>query len=103
MASPQVPLRPRRPAFRASFSLTLVYLFGLFILFALLLALPDLLQAVQQLPPGPEELSEEELELAKQVARRALGGGRLFLAVGCAVVTLGLAAYLQVLPGLKRQ
>ncbi|MBW2244133.1 MAG: hypothetical protein JRH01_19290 [Deltaproteobacteria bacterium] len=101
MASPQVPLRPRRPAFRASFTLTLLYLFGFFILFALLLALPDLFQAVQQLPPGPEELTAEELELARQVARRALAGGRIFLAIGSAVVTLGLLAYLQVLPGLK--
>lgn len=103
MTSPEYPTRRRRPPYRASFTLTLLYLFGFFVLFALLFALPDLLRAVAQLPPGPEELSEEELELAKRIAQRALVGGRLYLAVGCSVVTIGLSTYLNVLPGLKRR
>ena len=103
MASPEYPPRRPRPAYRPAFTLTLLYLFGFFVLFALLFALPDLMRGVMQLPPGPEELSPQELELAKQIARRALVGGRLFVAVGCAVVTIGLATYLNVLPGLKRR
>ncbi|MCP5071348.1 MAG: hypothetical protein GY946_32710, partial [bacterium] len=67
MASPEHPPLRRRAPYRPTFTLTLLYLVGFFILFALLFALPDLIEGFQQLPPGPEELTPEELERGTQI------------------------------------
>ena len=72
-----------------------------FFLFGLLLALPDLLEGARNLGPGPEELTPEELDRARDTARDALRGGRLLLALALAVVVTGLGAYARVLPGLR--
>ncbi len=93
--------RTRAAPFRPRFTLTLVYLFGFFVLFALALALPDLLEGASQLGPGPEELTDEELAQAREISRRALSGGKLFAALGAAVIAVGLGAFRGVLPGLR--
>jgi hypothetical protein len=79
----------------------LLYLFFFFFLFGLLLALPDLLEGARQLGPGPEELTPEELAQAREIAREALAGGRLLVALGLAVIATGLGGFARVLPGLR--
>ncbi len=93
------PGRPRA-TFRPRFTLMLLYLFGFFMLFALLFALPDLLAGVQELPPGGDELTPEELDRAREIARGALRG-RVPLALGAAVVATGLGIWTRALPGLR--
>lgn len=88
--------RRRAPVFRPSFTLAVVYLVGFFFLFAFLLVLPDLLAGLQNVAPGPAQE-----ELAEEIARRA-AAPRLPLALLLALGAVGLGAYLQVLPGLKR-
>jgi hypothetical protein len=100
-----VSVPPRRPrpapsaAFRPEFTLFLVYFFGFFVFFALLLALPDLLEALRTLPPAAS--IEEERAAGARVARAALAG-KLVWALVAAIVALGIGAYARVLPGLKR-
>lgn len=76
----------------------LLYLAGFFVVFALLFALPDLVGAYRELPPGGE-LTPEQMEHGEQVAREALRG-RIPVAAAAAVVVTGLAAYKRLLPGL---
>ena len=75
------PRRSSRPVFRPRFTLTLLYLAFFFLLFGMLFALPDLLEGARALGPGPEELTPEELEVARDTAREALRGGRLMVAL----------------------
>lgn len=102
--SPEAPLPPRRPGseatFRPRFTLLLLYLALFFVGFALLLALPDLLEAYRSLPPGEGPLTPEELEVARRAAHEALRG-RLGFALLAAVATTGLGAWRGVLPGLR--
>ena len=53
--------------------------------------------ALRDIPPGPEQE-----QMAREVARQA-AKPRLLWAVGLALGAVGLGAYLQVLPGLKRR
>jgi len=80
----------------------LLWLAGLTVFYALLLAAPALVDAYRALPPasGPE-LTAEEQALAEEAARRALGGGRIVWAFGAAAVTVGLGAWSRRLPGLR--
>ena len=99
---PEAPSRrSRQPVFRPRFTLTLLYLAFFFFLFAMIFALPDLLEGARNLGPGPEELSPEELDEARDIAREALRGGRLLLALGLAAIATGLGSYARVLPGLR--
>ena len=88
--------RRRAPAFRPSFTLALVYLAAFFVLFAFLLILPELLTVLGEVPPGPEQE-----QVAREVAERA-AKPRILWALGLALGAVGLGAYLEVLPGLKR-
>lgn len=101
---PRPPLRKPRTggaAFRPEFTLLLLYFFGLFLVFSLLLALPALLEALRTLPPGDGPLTPEERAIAAEAARDALRG-RVPYAVIAAVVVLGLAVWTRSLPGLRR-
>lgn len=93
--------RSRRPVFRPRFTLTLLYLAFFFVLFAMILALPDLLEGARNLGPGPKELTPEELARARDMTRDALQGGRLLVALALAVIATGLGSYARVLPGLR--
>ena len=88
--------RRRAPVFRPSFTLAVLYLGGFFLVFAFLMILPELLSVLRDVPPGPAQE-----QIAREVAQR-VAGPRLLWAVGLALAALGLGAYLQVLPGLKR-
>ncbi len=93
--------RGRSEPFRPRFTLSLVYLVFFFVLFALLFALPDLIEGYRQLPPGPAQLTDEELGQAREIARRALGGGKLLAALAAATIAVGLASFRGSLPGLR--
>jgi hypothetical protein len=93
MASRTQPFQPR-------FTMMLLYLAACFLLFALLFALPDLIAGARALGPGPDELSPEELERAKEIARSAMRG-KVPLAFVAAVATVGVAAWRRALPGLR--
>jgi hypothetical protein len=99
---PEVPpRRSSRPVFRPRFTLSVLYLAFFFFLFGILLALPDLLEGARHLGPGPDELTAEELDQARETARQALRGGRLLAALGLAAIATGLASYARLLPGLR--
>ena len=87
--------RPPRPGFRPHFTLFLVYFVVFFIGFALLLILPEMLEAAESLPPDADPQAE-----GTQVAR-AIAGPRLLGAFALAALTLGLGAYYEILPGLE--
>lgn len=99
---PEVPpRRSSRTVFRPRFTLSLLYLAFFFFLFGILLALPDLLEGARNLGPGPDELTAEELDRARETARQTLRGGRLLVALALAVIATGLGGYARVLPGLR--
>jgi hypothetical protein len=91
----------RGAAFRPRFTLTLVYLLGFFLIYAMAFALPDLIAGASELGPGPGELTPEEEARASEIARSALSGGRLLIAVGASILTVGFALWRRVLPGVR--
>jgi len=90
--------RPTPPAaFQPRFTLSLLYLFGLFLLYSLLLIAPELSEMAQPASPEQEEaIKEATAEVARQAARP-----RLPVAFGLAVLTLLLGAKTGLLPGLR--
>ena len=78
----------------------LLYFFVLFLFFALLLALPDLLEGMRALPAAAS--IEEERTAGAEIAKHAVQGklGAAFLAT---LVALGLGAYTRVLPGIRKR
>ncbi len=99
MAAPLPPRRPRpAPTFRPQFTLTVVYLFGFFMLYALMLIAPTMIESYRALPPGA---SQEDLELASDIARRA-ARPRLWIAGVAALASVALGSYTGVLPGTRR-
>jgi hypothetical protein len=89
------------PVFRPRFTLVLFYVAGFFLLYAMLFALPDLLAGARALGPGPDELTPEEMERAQQIARQALGGGKVLIALAASVATVGLGIWRNALPGVR--
>ena len=85
----------RPPAFRPKFTVALIYLAVLFILFALLLILPSLLEVLAEVPPGPEQE-----KIAYEVAR-GVAGPRLYSAAALSIATVILGSYYKVLPGMR--
>jgi len=94
MASRAQPFRPR-------FTLTLLYVAGFFLLYAMLFALPDLLAGYRALGPGPEELTPDEMARAREIARQAMGGGKVLIALVAALATVGFGIWRNVLPGVR--
>ncbi len=96
------PLPPRqRVVFRPHFTLVLLYVAGFFVLFCLLLALPDLIAGARTLPAGQGDLTPEERALAEQIVRGALAG-RIHWALAAAIVVVGMGAWTGRLPGLRK-
>lgn len=93
--APQLPPRRRPPAFRPSFTLSALYMAGFFFLFAMLFVMPELLRVLREVPPGPEQ------QAIAQEAAAAAARPRLIYAVLAALATVGLGAWLQILPGLR--
>jgi len=91
-----MPSRP--PPFRPRFTLTLLYIAGFFLLYALLFVAPDLAPLLgaegQSLPA--EQLQERARVVAQQAMR-----GKVLLALAASIATVGLAAWRRVLPGMR--
>ena len=57
---PRTQRRPARaPTFRPEFTLLMLYFFAFFVFFALLLALPDLVEGMRTLPPASSLEAEQ--------------------------------------------
>lgn len=96
MTSPNPsPIHRRRPTYRPTALLGLLYFSGIFIAVAMLLVVPELLRVLETVPPGPEQK-----ELASQVAREAMGP-RIPAALVLSGLVTALGGYFGVLPGLK--
>jgi hypothetical protein len=91
----------RAPPFRPRFTVLLFYVAGFFLLYAMLFALPDLVAGARSLGPGPEELSPEELAQAREIARRAMGGGKVLIALVASLATVGFGVWRNALPGVR--
>ena len=88
----------RAPPFRPRFTLTLLYLAGFFLLYALLLVAPDL---APLLGSAGQELPPEELQArAQEVAQHAMRGKVLF-ALLASLATVGLGTWRRILPGMR--
>lgn len=87
--------RPVGATFQPRFTLGILYLFGFFFLYCLLLVAPALLEVQQTVPPGPEAQ-----EAAYQAAHEALGP-RLWIAVILAPLTTILGSHYGLLPGIR--
>ena len=91
----------RAPPFRPRFTLVLFYVAAFFLLYAMLFALPDLVAGARALGPGPEELTPDELARAREIARQAMGGGKVLIALVAALATVGFGIWRNVLPGVR--
>ena len=89
------PIRRPRPSFSPRFTVSLIYLFGFFFLYCLVMIAPALYEVAQTLPPGPEQE-----EAAKQAAQQAIQP-RLAIAIAASVFTTTLGAHFKILPGLR--
>ena len=77
--------------------MSLIYLFGFFFVYCMLLIAPALFEVAQTLPPGPEQEAA-----AKQAAQQAVQP-RLAIAIVASVFTTTLGAHFKVLPGLRER
>ena len=91
------PPTTRPAAFQPRFTLSLLYLFGLFLVYCLLFVAPELSGLVEPAAPGQEEAVKQA---ASEVAREAMRP-RLPVAFGAAVLTLLLGGRYGFLPGLR--
>jgi hypothetical protein len=91
----------RAPPFRPRFTLVLFYVAGFFLLYAMLFALPELVAGARSLGPGPEELTPDEMAQAREIARQAVGGGKLLIALVAALATVGIGIWRNALPGVR--
>ena len=86
---------PQRTGFQPVFTVLLLYFAGFFLGFALLLILPEMLEAAAAMPPGADPRAE-----GARIAQLA-AGPRLFESFVLTTLTLAIGAYFQVLPGLR--
>jgi hypothetical protein len=93
--------RPEKVKFQPRFTVMVLWLFLFTLVYGTLLAAPALWEAYQTLPAGSGPLTEQERALAEETARQVLSGERLRWALLAAVVTVGLGAWSQRLPGLR--
>ena len=89
--------RKPRAAFQPRFTISILYLFGFFFLYCLLLVSPTLIDVLQNVPPGPEQQA-----LAEAVVRKTVQP-RLWVAVLLSALTTTLGAHYGVLPGLRER
>lgn len=102
MSAPPPASRPP-PGFAPRFTLSLIYLFGFFFLYCMILAGPALLEVLQALPPQIEtdEAAQRSVEAAARAATKEAVQPRLWWAVGASLLTTALGAWRKALPGLR--
>jgi len=84
-------------AFQPRFTLGILYLFGFFFLYCLLLASPSLYAVLRDVPPGPEQQ-----EIAEKLVRERVRP-HLWIAVVLSAVTTTVGAHTGLLPGLRER
>lgn len=92
---------PTRPQpFRPFFMLTLLYVAGFFLLYALLFVAADLapLLGAEGRALPPEELQAR----AQQVSQQAMGG-KVPIALVASLATVGLGVWRRLLPGMRQR
>lgn len=94
MSDPTQHVRPRA-VLRPRFTLAMLYLFGFFFLFCLILVAPALWEVLVSMPPGPEQ------EAAAREAAREAARGRLTMAFALATAATGIGMYRGWLPGTR--
>jgi len=87
--------RKKGGAFEPRFTLSILYLFGFFFVYCLLLVSPTLLEIIESVPTGPEQ------EEAARVAAQAAIQPRFWIAIVAASLTTVLGAHYRVLPGMR--
>jgi ABC-type sulfate transport system permease component len=85
----------RPPTFQPRFTLSLLYLFGFFLLYCLLFVAPELYEVLRNVPTGPEQE-----QAAREAARQAVRP-RLPYALAAALVTTVVAVRAGWLPGMR--
>lgn len=98
---PDAPRRSKAPAFRPNFMLVVLYVGALTIVFGICFSLPALVEGARSLPPGPAELTEAELQQARDLVRGALSGGRLILSFVAAGAAVAAGIWTRTLPGFR--
>jgi len=93
MSQPDLPPRRRTPAFRPRFTTGIIYLVVFFVLFEFLQVLPDLVDLLSSMEPGPAQ------EQAATEIMRDGSSPLLSLVLSLAMTSLG--SYYQVLPGMR--
>ncbi len=91
----ELPTRRTQP-FRPRFSISLLYLFGIFVLYSLAVAAPALRDVYEKAPPGPQQQ-----EMARQASREALRAPRIWVVAIAALATTALGTRLGLLPGTR--
>jgi hypothetical protein len=99
MSAPPAPHRAP-PRFQLRFTLGLLYLFGFWFLYCMLIVAPPLWELWQTLPPQAQN-DELALRAAAERAQQAVQP-RLLLALAAAAVTTALLSYARLLPGTGR-
>ena len=96
MSDPLPPLpRSSHPRFRPMAMLGILYVVFFFFAIGMLLIVPELLEVLRSVPPGPDQQAA-----AERAARDAMAP-RLPVAFVLALVVTAGGAYLGILPGIK--
>ena len=98
MTTPDPPkLRRRRAAygFQPRMAIGIIYWLTFFVIICLLIALPELLEILERVPDGPAQ------EEAAAAAMRRILNTRIYYALAGSIAVTGVAAYLEVLPGMR--
>lgn len=80
---------------RPRITLALLYMFGFFFLFCLILVAPALVEVLRSMPPGPEQ------QEAARVAAQKAAQGKLGIAFALAAVLTGVGMLRGWLPGTR--
>lgn len=83
--------------FEPRFTLSILYLFGFFFLYCMLLVSPALIDVLQNVPTGPEQE-----EAARRVAQETIRPRLWIAGLGAALTTVG-GVYYRVLPGFRQR
>jgi len=84
------------PAFEPRFTLSVLYLAFFFFVWALILVLPEMLEALSRLAPG------DDPEAAGKAAAQSAAQGRLWIALALSLASTALGTHFGVLPGTRR-
>jgi len=89
--------RKKGATFEPRFTLSILYLFGFFFIYCIVIVAPALLDVLREVPPGPEQ------EEAARVAAQEVIQPRLWIAFAASVLTTIAGVYYKALPGFRHR